>query len=242
VLTHWANFCRTCGAPEIQIELIRHGAVGLADERRRRLLPLLCGLAGRIFRGVEADFPGCGDCVVVRLRFVFDLCREGSQWVSFSGFCEFGYSRGRTSVLQHIWLHDDDYGRNADGTDRSDAVRQLFLLEARDFRNGILRFLVFREFSVHRDVHGGCSGAGVAAGWFWGSRLGDFVWAVGMVEVRREDRRGDASDRVGGNDRGAWVVGLANLSERSSRARGAGGTDCWVSGRIPKRDMVSLPF
>lgn len=108
-----------------------------------RLLPLLCALAGTIFWGVEADFPVRGDWLALLLCFVFGLCGGGSLGISFSGLCEFGYSRSRASALQRVWLHDYDYGRDAAGADCSAGVRGLFLLAARDFGDGILRVLVF---------------------------------------------------------------------------------------------------
>src|ERR1700676_889159 len=60
-------------ATAYMIELIRHLISGLLTPHRRRLLPLLHGLARGIFRGVEADFALCGDWLAVLLRFVSDL-------------------------------------------------------------------------------------------------------------------------------------------------------------------------
>src|SRR5216684_6275986 len=122
----------------------------------------------------------------------------------------------RAPTLQPIWLHDHDYGRDAGGADCSAALRRLFLLEARDCRDCILRVLVLREFSIHRDVYGGCAGAGIAASRFGRPRLGHIVRAVGIVDEGPENRRGDVRDWMDGNDRGGWVAGVAELPERAS--------------------------
>src|ERR1700732_5291911 len=104
----------------------------------------------------------------------------------------------RASTVQWFWLHDDDVGRNARGTDLSAAVRRLFLLAARDFGVRVLLVLVFREFPVHRHIHGGCARAGFADGGLGLPRLGDIVWAVGVACARPENRRDGARDRVDG--------------------------------------------
>src|SRR5712692_11032440 len=123
----------------------------------------------------------------------------------------------RAPTLLPIWLHDHDYGRNAGGADCSAALWRLFLLATRDFGDRVLRVLVLREFSIHRHVHGGRSGAGIAAGRFGGSRLGNLVRAAGIVDAGPEDRRGDARDWVDGNGRGSSVAGVADVPERASR-------------------------
>ena len=130
-------------SPLPMTELIRHGSLRLARARRRRLLPLLHGLARGIFRGVEADLALCGDWLALRLRFVSGVRGAGTVGLSFSGLREFGHSRSWASLLQPVWLHDHDYGRDADGAACSSGVRRGFLLEARGCGNGVLRVLVF---------------------------------------------------------------------------------------------------
>src|SRR5258706_15125418 len=120
----------------------------------------------------------------------------------------------RASAVQRIWLHDDDDGRDAGGADCSAAVRRLFLLAARDFGVCVLLVLVFREFSVHRDVYGGCARAGVATGGVGGPRLGNLVRALGGGCNRPENWRGGGG---GWGDRkgcGAWGGGGGGLPER----------------------------
>src|SRR5258708_38163527 len=95
----------------------------------------------------------------------------------------------RAPAVQRIWLHDDDDGRNAGGADRSAAVRRLFLLAARDFKVRVLRVLVFRGFSVHRHVYGGCARAGGATGRLRRPRLGLFFWELGLASEGPESRR-----------------------------------------------------
>src|SRR5258707_15724511 len=125
--------------------------------------------------------------------------------------------------LQPIWLHDHDYGRDAGGADCSAALRRLFLLEARDCRDCVLRVLVLREFSIYRDVYGGWAGAGIAASRFGRPRLGHIVRGVGVVDEGPENWRGAARGWVDGNERGGWGAGVADLPEAAGggkRARG----------------------
>src|SRR5258708_36697393 len=130
----------------------------------------------------------------------------------------------RASAVQRIWLHDDDDGRDAGGADCSAAVRRLFLLAARDFGVCVLLVLVFREFSVHRDVYGGCARAGVATGGFGRPRLGNLVRALGVACTRPENWRDGARDWVDRNGWGAWVAGVEDLPERAGRE------ECWWVG------------
>src|ERR1700730_863228 len=97
------------------IELFQHDLLRLPGAPRRLLLPLLHGLARGIFGGVEADLALCGDWLAVLLRFVSGVCGAGALGISFSGLRQFDDSRSWASLLQPLWLHDHDSGRDADG-------------------------------------------------------------------------------------------------------------------------------
>src|SRR5258708_18369301 len=123
----------------------------------------------------------------------------------------------RASAVARSWLHDDDDGRDAGGADCSAAVRRLFLLAARDFGVFVLLVLVFREFSVHRDVYGGCARAGVATGGFGRPRLGNLVRALGVACTRPEKWREGARGWGGEKGCGGLVAGVEDLPERAGR-------------------------
>src|SRR6266436_4569932 len=111
----------------------------------------------------------------------------------------------RAPTVQRIWLHDHDFGRDAGGADRSAPVRRLFLLAARDFGVCVLLVLVFREFSVHRDVYGGCARAGFAARGFGRPRLGNLVRAMGVA--CRTRKSAERCARSVGWEWLRWLVG-----------------------------------
>src|SRR6266403_756015 len=148
----------------------------------------------------------------------------------------------RAPNLLCFWVYADDLGRNAGGADRAAALRRLFFLEARDHCGRVLRTLVFREFSVHRNIHGRCASARIAAGGLGRPRLGDLVWAMGMARAGPENRRRDASHRMDWDAVGDGLAGLADVHWRPSGRECARRTNYCVTPVYCLRCMFNLKY
>src|SRR5579884_1387530 len=172
----------------------------------------------RTARALETPWPHRGNRLDRRVRAVFALrIREPAEF-SVCGFRESDDSRSGASVLQLVSLLSiDDSRRHAGGADGAGAVRGLFFRASRDAGLCFFGFLVLREFSLYRNVHGGCARRGAPARWLRRSRLEYSLRRVGPAAAGCAHRRNHAARRLG-RSRFAHVRHLAPARAAKGRA------------------------
>src|SRR5277367_805569 len=165
---------------------------------------------------MEAGVARCGNRLAGLLRTFFDLRFCEPPEFSVHRFRQSDHSRRRTFFLQLVWANHHDPGRHARRIAGSAALRLVFLLAARGDRYGVLQFLVLRELSVYRHVHGGRTRPGSAVGWRWRTRLGNVVRPMGPFDAGPEYRCGHARPWVVRDACDDGLAGVAHVAGQPS--------------------------